>query len=93
MPDSPTLKQLRLLRTLALERGRTFAVPATRAQASGEIARLKTQRRSTRIERTLERRQISRDLANSGDAAAVTRREIVGHGSTARWAGQAGEVR
>jgi len=34
MPNRPTPKQLRLLRTLAVERGETFAVPQTKAEAA-----------------------------------------------------------
>jgi hypothetical protein len=87
MPNRPTPKQLRLLRTLAAERGQTFAVPHTRAQASRGIARLKTQRRSTRSETTLDHREVSRDVARTADAAAPQSHEIVGYGSSARWAG------
>ena len=85
---APTPKQLQLLRRLAVERGETFATPATRRQASAEIARLKTRRRSTRTERAVERRQVSHDLAERGDAAAVRDHEVVGYGSSARWAGR-----
>src|SRR4051812_20947386 len=63
----PTAKQLKLLRVLALGRGETFAVPQTRAQASREIGRFKARRRSTRIERAIERRDVSRGLAAGGD--------------------------
>jgi hypothetical protein len=89
MPNRPTPNQLRLLRALALERGQTFAIPSTLAVASREIARLMAQPRSTRSERTLERRQISHDLAASGDAAAPQAGEIAGFGAGCRWAERA----
>jgi hypothetical protein len=81
----PTAKQLRLLRRLALERGESFATPKTRAQAGREIGRLKARRRSTRTERAVERRQVSRDLADSGDAARVRGSEITGYGGNCQW--------
>jgi hypothetical protein len=81
----PTAKQLKLLRVLALERGETFAVPQTRAQASREIGRLKSRSRSTRTERAIERRDVSRDLAASGDDARVRRNETTGYGANCRW--------
>ena len=81
----PTAKQLRLLRQLALERGESFAMPQTRAQASREIGRLKARQRSTRTERAVERHQVSRDLADSGDAARVGGSEITGYGASATW--------
>ena len=81
----PTAKQLQLLRRLALERGESFVTPQTRAQASREIGRLKARKRSTRTERAVERRQVSRDLAASGDAARVRDSEITGYGASATW--------
>jgi hypothetical protein len=87
-PTAPTPKQLRLLRTLATERGQTFAVPHTKAQASREIARLKAQRPSTRSEATRDRCEVSRDLARAGGAAAPRSHEIVGYGASARWGGR-----
>jgi hypothetical protein len=73
---------------LALECGETFAVPQTRAQASREIGRLKTRRRSTRTERAIERRDLSRGLAASGDDAQVRRNETTGYGASATWRGK-----
>jgi hypothetical protein len=72
------------LRRLALERGESFATPQTRAQASREIARLKARERSTRTERAVERRQVSRDLAASGDVARVRDSEITGYVASQR---------
>jgi hypothetical protein len=88
MPNRPTPKQLRLLRTLAVERGQTFAVPHSKAQASRKIARLKSHHPSTRSEATLDRREVSRDLARHTDATTTRPDEIVGYGSSARWAGR-----
>lgn len=81
----PTTKQLRELRRLAMQRGESFAYPHSAAEASAEIERLKGRRRGSRLERHIERRQISRDLAFSGDAAAVRESEITGYGASARW--------
>jgi hypothetical protein len=84
----PTAKQLRLLRRLVLERGESFATPNTRAQASREIGRLKARRRSTPTERAVERKEVSRALADSGDAAQVRGDEITGYGASATWRGR-----
>jgi hypothetical protein len=76
---------MRYLRSLAAQRGETFAYPRSAAEAAAEIERLKRRRRGSRAERHVERRQVSRDLAFSGDAASVRESEIVGYGSSARW--------
>lgn len=81
----PSPKQLRYLRNLALARGESFTYPATAAQASAEIDRLKRRKRGSHVDRRIERKQIRRALARSGDDAAVRGSEIVGYGSSARW--------
>lgn len=81
----PTPKQLRFLRELALERGQSFTYPTTRSQASSEIRRLRAERRQTRVDRAIERRQLAQALP-AGDASRVEDREIIGYGSSARWA-------
>ena len=81
----PTPRQMRYLRDLAMQRGESFAVPRTRAEARAQIDRLKGRRRSSRAERQIERDQLSREMATRGDAAAVRDAEIVGYGSSARW--------
>ncbi|MGA8745441.1 MAG: hypothetical protein WB507_06230 [Solirubrobacterales bacterium] len=81
----PTSKQLRFLRTLALQRGESFAYPTTVSQASAEIERLKNRRRGSYTERRIEREQISREMAARGGAAAIRESEIVGYGSSAHW--------
>ena len=84
----PTAKQLAYLRVLAQRTGETFVTPRSREQASREIDRLRHRSRSTATERSVERRQISRDMAERPhDATAVHPHEIVGYGSSARWAG------
>jgi len=83
----PTPKQLAYLKSLAEQTGTTFAYPKTTAQASAEIRRLKTRPQSSTGERTRERRDVQRDLAERpDDAAAVRRRDVRGYGSSARWA-------
>ena len=83
----PTRKQQRLLRELAIERGESFAMPATAADASAEIHRLKRRRRTSPADVRRERSQISRDLATqSGGATAIQPAEVTGYGSSARWA-------
>jgi hypothetical protein len=81
----PTAKQLRYLRTLAEQRGESFASPRTAAEASAEIKRLKARQRSSATERRIERDEVSRAMAARGGAAAVRDSEIVGYGSSARW--------
>ena len=82
---SPSDRQLRYLKSLAAQRGETFAYPATAAQASAQIERLKGRKRGSYTERRIERHQVSRDMAARGGAAAVRDSEIVGYGSSAHW--------
>jgi hypothetical protein len=80
----PTARQLAFLKDLAAQRGQSFAYPATAAEASREINRLRSLRR-TAVAR--ERRQIPDDMATRrGDDARVRDAEITGYGSSARWA-------
>jgi 50S ribosomal subunit-associated GTPase HflX len=82
----PTPKQMSYLRSLAMQRGETFAVPSTFAQASAEIDRLKGRRRMTRAEHRIDRADRKRDSARVGrDAASVHDSEIEGYGSSATW--------
>jgi hypothetical protein len=91
--QGPSPKQLRYLTSLAMQRGETFAYPKTGAEASAEIDRLLGRRRGSHVERRIEREQVSRDMAARGGDAAVRDSEIVGYGSSARWAaGNDGEV-
>jgi hypothetical protein len=81
----PSAKQLRYLRSLAMQRGESFTNPGTAAQAHAEIDRLLGRRRSSATERRIECEQVSRDMAVRGGAAAVRDSEIEGYGSSARW--------
>jgi len=84
MPENPpTQKQQRYLRTLAEQTGTSFTPPATRAEASREINRLKALKASPRHERSQDRKAVSE--AARGDAAAPRPEEIVGYGSSATW--------
>lgn len=51
----PSAKQMRYLRSLAAQRGESFAYPRTAVEASAEIERLKGRRRSSAAERRAER--------------------------------------
>lgn len=83
--DKPTAKQLRFLRSLTQSRGETFAYPATKAEASAEIQRLKDRRPSSRIERRTDRRAVAEALDQRGDGARVREEEVSGYGSSASW--------
>ncbi len=86
-PDAPpTAKQQRYLRQLAIERGVTFTIPATRAQASQTIQQLLRRRPEPASDRRRETRAVRDDLAtNRGDSARVRDSELTGYGSTATW--------
>jgi hypothetical protein len=80
----PTTKQLSYLRTLAIRTGQTFTPPATRADASREIQRLKGATSSDRDEQRRERGDI-RDALSRGTGAAPRNHEISGYGSSCEW--------
>ena len=83
-PDEPTAEQLRYLRTLAAERGQSFTNPTTKAQASVEIRRLKTQPRQSRLERHFEQHELAH-IETPRDATRVRESEIAGYGAHAHW--------
>ena len=85
----PTARQQRYLRQLALQRGITFAVPKTRAQASRAIDTLKRRRPEPVTDRRREIRAVQDDMArNRGDNAKVLGGiETTGYGSSATWKG------
>jgi hypothetical protein len=83
--SKPTGPQLRYLRQLADQTGTTFTPPATRRQASADIARLKGRPRSARFERGDDRRAVGRDLGEQQPASSVRDDEIQGYGSSATW--------
>ena len=87
----PTARQQRYLRQLALQRGVSFVVPKTRADASRAIDALKRRRPDPVADRRREIRAVQDDMArNRGDAAHVIHgRDTVGYGSSATWKGGA----
>ena len=83
-----TAKQLAFLRALAQRTGATFTYPRTRAQASSEIRWLQQRKPSNRVERFLDRRDVTRDIqTGAGDAVRFADDDLQGYGSSARWAG------
>jgi hypothetical protein len=78
-------KQLAFLRSLAAERGQTFAYPRTSAEADREIRRLKGGPKLSRAERGREDRAVREAMGRRGDDARIQERELSGWGSTASW--------
>ena len=85
----PTARQQRYLRQLALQRGVTFVVPKTRAQASRAIDTLKRRQPEPVADHRREIRAVQDDMAqNRGDSAKVVEGvETTGYGSSATWKG------
>ncbi len=84
--DRPTRRQLAYLRSLATRTGQTFAYPPTFLQARREIQRLERAQPSSRIERSIERKEIADAIARGPeDAARVRLGEVAGFGSNCRW--------
>jgi hypothetical protein len=83
----PTARQQRYLRQLALQRGVTFVVPKTRAQASRAIDSLKHRGPEPLADRRREIRGVQDDMArHRGDSAQVLEGvETTGYGSSATW--------
>ena len=81
--ERPTAKQQRYLRSLAQKTGTSFTPPATKAEASREIKRLKQLAASPRHERAEDRKAVAR--AQRGGDACVRRSEVSGYGSNCRW--------
>lgn len=85
----PSPARMRLLKTLAAERGETFAMPTTNAQAAAEIRRLLARPHTAAADLARERRAVAEDMATArGDAAAPQPHELTGHGSTAAWSAE-----
>ena len=84
--DRPTVRQLRCLRALAMRTGTTFATPATKAQASREIDRIKRRQPLSSTERRVEEARLHSDRDRLLAASTVKAQEITGYGSTAKWA-------
>jgi hypothetical protein len=83
----PTARQQRYLRQLALQRGVSFVVPKTRAEASREIDALKRRRPEPVADRRREIRAVRDDMGRGGgDGARVVEGvETTGYGSSATW--------
>ena len=83
----PTARQQRYLRQLALQRGVTFAIPKTRAEASRAIDTHKRWRPEPIADRRREIRAVQADMAQGrGDSAKVLEGlETTGYGSSATW--------
>jgi hypothetical protein len=85
---APTARQQRYLRRLAIQRGVTFTIPRTRAEASRLIDELKSRAPEPAADRRREVRAVQADMATDrGDAARVREDEITGYGSHATWKG------
>lgn len=84
--EKPEREQLAELRALANQRGETFAWPQTKEQAAAEIQRLGGRPSSSWADRAVERRAVSRAMADRGGATSVKEDEVVGYGSSAHWA-------
>jgi hypothetical protein len=83
----PTARQQRYLRQLALQRGVSFVIPRTRAEASRAIDALKCRAPEPLADRRRDIRAVQDDMArNHGDAAQVVEGvETTGYGSSATW--------
>jgi len=86
-PKPPSARQLNYLKALANRAGQTFTYPRTSRDASRQIQRLKTVRPSSRVERELERADVSAEQAarEANCDVPVDVREIEGYGATATW--------
>jgi len=85
--NTPSPKQMALLRRLADERGRTFAYPHTRIEASQQIDQLQRSAQSSRAERMEDRNAVGRQARQAVDAASYRLDEVEGYGSSATWRG------
>jgi hypothetical protein len=83
----PTARQQRYLRQLAVQRGVTFVVPKTRAEASRAIGALKRRRPEPVADRRRELRAVQEDMARGrgDDARIVEGLETTGYGSNCQW--------
>ncbi|MBJ7331464.1 MAG: hypothetical protein JHC95_16345 [Solirubrobacteraceae bacterium] len=83
----PTPRQQRYLRQLAIQRGVTFVVPTTRAEASRAIDALKRRKAEPYADRRREIRAVQYDMAcrRGDDARVLHDLETEGYGSTATW--------
>ncbi len=82
MEPAPTKRQLQYLRILAARSATTFAYPATQAQASRQIDRL---RKLEREPRSSSRHLDELDCEHLRYATAVDDSEVSGYGASATW--------
>ena len=85
MSKPATAKQLRYLRALANQTGTTFAPPRTSSEASKAIKQMQNREVSPRHEIAADRESVARRHGASSGID-VNDGEIVGYGSSARWA-------
>jgi hypothetical protein len=85
----PTARQQRYLRQLAGQRGVTFVVPKTRAEAARAIDALKRRAPESAADRRREIRAVQSDMARArGNSARVLEGiETTDYGSSATWTG------
>src|SRR4051794_4567560 len=83
----PTARQQNYLRRLALQRGVSFVLPKTRAEASRAIDALKRRAPESVADRRREIRGVQDDLARGrgDDARVMEGLETTGYGSSATW--------
>jgi hypothetical protein len=83
----PTARQQRYLRQLAVQRGVTFTLPTTSAEASRLIDELKRRDPEPPTDRRRELRAVQADMASGrGDDARVREElEVTGYGASATW--------
>src|SRR5215218_7964236 len=83
----PTARQQRYLRSLAMERGVSFTVPRTRAEASRLIGELRRRPVDSAPDRRHDVRAVQDAIATGrGDAARVREElEVTGYGANCRW--------
>ena len=85
--SAPTARQQRYLRSLAMQRGVSFTVPRTRAEASRLIDELRRRPVDSAAGRRRDVRAVQDAMATGrGDAARVREElEVTGYGATATW--------
>ena len=85
--SAPTARQQRYLRSLAMQRGVSFTVPRTRAEASRLIDELRRRPADSAADRRRDVRVVQDAMATGrGDAARVREElEVTGYGASATW--------
>ena len=85
--SAPTTRQQRYLRSLAMQRGVSFTVPRTRAEASQLIDELRRRRADSAADRRRDMSAVQDAMATGrGDAARVREElEVTGYGASATW--------